>query len=69
MYREILFLIGFERGFVIFYGKFKLVKEVVFVVMILEILIENWESVDLNNKVEIIFLIVVLENEGGNIYI
>ncbi|EGT5274982.1 PTS 2-O-a-mannosyl-D-glycerate transporter subunit IIABC [Clostridioides difficile] len=69
MYRETLSPTGFERGLAIPHGKSKSVKEAAFAAMTLETPIENWESVDPNNKVEIIFLIAVPENEGGNTHI
>lgn len=69
MYRETLSPTGFERGLAIPHGKSKSVKEAAFAAMTLETPIEDWESVDPNNKVEIIFLIAVPENEGGNTHI
>ncbi|HFL3605170.1 TPA: PTS 2-O-a-mannosyl-D-glycerate transporter subunit IIABC [Clostridioides difficile] len=69
MYRETLSPTGFERGLAIPHGKSKSVKEAAFAAMTLETPIENWESVDPNNKVEIIFLIAVPENKGGNTHI
>ncbi|MBY2477238.1 PTS 2-O-a-mannosyl-D-glycerate transporter subunit IIABC [Clostridioides difficile] len=69
MYRETLSPTGFEKGLAIPHGKSKSVKEAAFAAMTLETPIENWESVNPDNKVELIFLIAVPESKGGDTHI
>lgn len=69
MHRETLSPTGFEGGLAIPHGKSKAVKEAAFAAMTLETPIEDWESIDPDNKVELIFLIAVPESQGGNTHI
>ncbi|GKZ02036.1 PTS 2-O-a-mannosyl-D-glycerate transporter subunit IIABC [Paraclostridium bifermentans] len=69
MHRETLSPTGFEGGLAIPHGKSNAVKEAAFAAMTLETPIENWESIDPDNKVELVFLIAVPESEAGNTHI
>ncbi|MGL5316184.1 MAG: fructose PTS transporter subunit IIA, partial [Peptostreptococcaceae bacterium] len=69
MHRETLSPTGFEGGLAIPHGKSKAVKEAAFAAMTLEKPIEDWESIDPDNKVELVFLIAVPESEGGSTHI
>lgn len=69
MHRETLSPTGFEGGLAIPHGKSKAVKEATFAAMTLEKPINDWESIDPDNKVELIFLIAVPESEGGSTHL
>jgi 2-O-A-mannosyl-D-glycerate PTS system EIIABC component len=69
MERESLTPTGFEAGLAVPHGKSKTVKEASFAVAKLKKPIEDWESVDENNKVELVFLLAIPEAEAGSTHI
>jgi len=60
---------GLEGGLAIPHGKSKAVKEASFAVAKLKKPIDNWESVDVNNKVELVFLLAIPEAEAGSTHL
>ncbi|MBS4208520.1 PTS 2-O-a-mannosyl-D-glycerate transporter subunit IIABC [Bacillus sp. FJAT-50079] len=69
MEREALSPTGFEGGLAIPHGKSSAVKEAVFAVATLEKPIETWESVDINNKVNLVILLAIPKEEEGSIHL
>ncbi|MGL5347688.1 MAG: PTS 2-O-a-mannosyl-D-glycerate transporter subunit IIABC [Peptostreptococcaceae bacterium] len=69
LHRETLSPTGFEAGLAIPHGKSKAVKEAAFAVMTLENPIEDWESLDPDNKVTLVFLLAIPESEGGSTHL
>ncbi|WP_058486555.1 PTS 2-O-a-mannosyl-D-glycerate transporter subunit IIABC [Defluviitalea phaphyphila] len=67
--REKLSPTGLEGGLAIPHGKSKAVKEASFAVAKLKKPIENWESIDPNNKVELVFLLAIPEEEAGSTHL
>src|SRR5699024_6855729 len=60
---------GFEGGLAIPHGKSKVVKEAAFAVTTLKTPISDWESVDPNNQVQLVFLLAIPESEAGNTHL
>lgn len=69
MDREALSPTGFEGGLAIPHGKSQAVKEAAFAVATLEKPIGSWESVDPNNKVELVFLLAIPKVEEGSLHL
>ncbi|MCQ2019122.1 PTS 2-O-a-mannosyl-D-glycerate transporter subunit IIABC (plasmid) [Clostridium butyricum] len=67
--REALSPTGFEAGLAVPHGKSNAVKEAAFAVAKLKRPISEWESVDENNKVELVFLLAILTSEAGSTHI
>lgn len=67
--REKLSATGLEAGLAIPHGKSKAVKEAAFAVALLKNPIEDWESVDENNKVKMVFLLAIPEAEAGSTHL
>ncbi len=69
MERESLSPTGFEGGLAIPHGKSSSVNEAAFAVLTLDKPISTWESVDPNNKVELVFLLAIPKDEGGSTHL
>lgn len=69
MERESLSPTGFEGGLAIPHGKSSTVKEAAFAVATLQKPIGSWESVDPNNKVELVFLLAIPKSEEGSTHL
>ncbi|WP_077623332.1 PTS 2-O-a-mannosyl-D-glycerate transporter subunit IIABC [Sediminibacillus massiliensis] len=69
MDREALSATGFEGGLAIPHGKSTAVKEASFAVATLNTPLEDWESIDENNKVELIILLAIPEAEAGSTHL
>ena len=67
--REALSPTGFEAGLAVPHGKSNAVKEAAFAVAKLKRPITEWESVDENNKVELVFLLAIPTSEAGSTHI
>lgn len=67
--RETLSPTGFEGGLAVPHGKSDAVKEASFAVAKLKKPISEWESVDENNKVELVFLLAIPKSEAGSTHI
>ncbi|TDT62850.1 PTS 2-O-a-mannosyl-D-glycerate transporter subunit IIABC [Fonticella tunisiensis] len=67
--REKLSPTGLEAGLAVPHGKSRAVKEASFAVAKLKKPIEDWESVDENNKVEFVFLLAIPEEEAGSTHL
>ncbi|KHD14699.1 PTS 2-O-a-mannosyl-D-glycerate transporter subunit IIABC [Clostridium butyricum] len=67
--REALSPTGFEAGLAVPHGKSNAVKEAAFAVAKLKRPISEWESVDENNKVELVFLLAIPTGEAGSTHI
>lgn len=67
--REALSPTGFEAGLAVPHGKSNAVKEAAFAVAKLRRPISEWESVDENNKVELVFLLAIPTSEAGSTHI
>jgi 2-O-A-mannosyl-D-glycerate PTS system EIIABC component len=67
--REALSPTGLEAGLAVPHGKSRAVKSAAFAVAKLQKPIENWESIDENNKVELVFLLAIPEEEAGSTHI
>lgn len=67
--REALSPTGIEAGLAIPHGKSKGVKKASFAAATLTTPINNWESVDPTNKVELIFLLAIPEVEAGDTHL
>ncbi|UOQ94580.1 PTS 2-O-a-mannosyl-D-glycerate transporter subunit IIABC [Halobacillus shinanisalinarum] len=67
--RESLSPTGFEGGLAIPHGKSTAVKEAAFAVATLETPLEDWESIDEENKVELVMLLAIPENEAGSTHL
>ncbi|WP_100010220.1 PTS 2-O-a-mannosyl-D-glycerate transporter subunit IIABC [Lentibacillus sediminis] len=67
--REKLSPTGFEGGLAIPHGKSKAVKEATFAVATLKTPLADWESVDPENRVELIFLLAIPDSEAGNTHL
>ena len=67
--REALSPTGFEAGLAVPHGKSNAVKEAAFAVAKLKRPIPEWESVDENNKVELVFLLAIPTSEAGSTHI
>lgn len=60
---------GLEKGLAIPHGKSATVKKATFAVARLEKPITDWESIDPNNEVELIFLLAIPEGESGSTHL
>lgn len=69
MEREALSPTGFEAGLAVPHGKSDAVLEASFAVATLKRPIEDWESVDEDNKVEFVFLLAIPTAEAGSTHI
>lgn len=67
--RETLSPTGFEGGLAIPHGKSSAVKEAGFAVATLKKPLEDWESIDENNKVELVMLLAIPEEEAGSTHL
>lgn len=67
--REKLSPTGFEGGLAVPHGKSSSVKEASFAVAILNKPMKEWESIDENNEVEIVFLLAIPTEEAGSTHI
>lgn len=69
MEREKLGVTGFEKGLAIPHGKSGAVKEACFAACVLEKPLTNWESIDPENQVELVFLLAIPESEAGSTHL
>lgn len=60
---------GMERGLAIPHGKSTAVKQATFAVARLKTPLEDWESIDPTNNVQLVFLIAIPESEGGSTHL
>ncbi|MCP3031704.1 fructose-specific PTS transporter subunit EIIC [Halobacillus sp. A1] len=67
--REKLSATGFEAGLAIPHGKSSAVKKAGFAVARLSKPINDWESIDPDNKVELVFLLAIPEGESGSTHL
>ncbi|WP_289891660.1 PTS 2-O-a-mannosyl-D-glycerate transporter subunit IIABC [Virgibacillus pantothenticus] len=67
--REKLSPTGFEGGIAIPHGKSIAVKEASFAVATLKNPIEDWESVDPNNQVQLVLLLAIPDKEAGDTHL
>lgn len=67
--REGLSATGFENGLAIPHGKSSSVKEAAFVVATTATPLNDWESIDPNNQVDLIFLMAIPEAESGSTHL
>ncbi|WP_371018869.1 PTS 2-O-a-mannosyl-D-glycerate transporter subunit IIABC [Pseudalkalibacillus sp. JSM 102089] len=67
--REKLSPTGFEGGLALPHGKSKGVKEAAFAVATVKKPIEDWESVDPTNQVDLVFLLAIPEAEAGSTHV
>ncbi|WAA12096.1 PTS 2-O-a-mannosyl-D-glycerate transporter subunit IIABC [Fervidibacillus halotolerans] len=67
--REKLSPTGFEGGLAIPHGKSNVVKEASFAVATVKQPITDWESIDPNNQVKLIFLLAIPESESGSTHL
>ncbi|WP_270181086.1 fructose-specific PTS transporter subunit EIIC [Alkalihalobacillus sp. CinArs1] len=67
--REELSPTGMERGLAIPHGKSSAVKKATFAVARLKTPLEDWESIDPTNNVQLVFLIAIPESEAGSTHL
>ena len=67
--REKVSATGMEAGLAIPHGKSSAVKKAGFAVARLSNPIDDWESIDPNNKVELVFLLAIPEGEAGSTHL
>lgn len=67
--REKLSPTGFEGGLAIPHGKSKAVKEAAFAIATLKTPVSDWESIDPANKVQLVILLAIPENEAGSTHL
>lgn len=60
---------GMEKGLAIPHGKSAAVKKAVFAAARLKTPVNDWESIDPNNKVQLVFLIAIPESEAGSTHL
>ena len=60
---------GMERGLAIPHGKSSVVKKAGFAVARLTTPLDDWESIDPTNKVQLVFLIAIPESEAGTTHL
>ncbi|MDP4549631.1 fructose-specific PTS transporter subunit EIIC [Alkalihalobacillus macyae] len=60
---------GMERGLAIPHGKSSVVKQATFAVARLTKPLDDWESIDPTNKVQLVFLIAIPESEAGTTHL
>ncbi|UOF90938.1 PTS 2-O-a-mannosyl-D-glycerate transporter subunit IIABC [Fodinisporobacter ferrooxydans] len=69
MEREKLSATGIEGGIAIPHGKSVAVKEAAFAIATLQKPLDTWESIDPNNRVELVILLAIPENEAGTTHL
>ncbi|WP_261133336.1 PTS 2-O-a-mannosyl-D-glycerate transporter subunit IIABC [Bacillus sp. Marseille-Q3570] len=69
MERETQSPTGFEGGLAIPHGKSDAVKEAAFAVATLPTPLEDWESIDENNKVQLVILLAIPDREAGSTHL
>ncbi|MFB5195836.1 fructose-specific PTS transporter subunit EIIC [Neobacillus sp. KR4-4] len=69
MEREQVSATGLEAGLAIPHGKSKAVKKAAFAVARLKDPVNKWESIDPNNKVKLVFLLAIPEEEAGSTHL
>lgn len=67
--REKLSPTGFEGGLAIPHGKSASVKEAAFAIAVLKTPLTDWESIDPNNKVQLVILLAIPEREAGSTHL
>ncbi|WP_240458680.1 fructose-specific PTS transporter subunit EIIC [Virgibacillus sp. Bac330] len=67
--RESVSPTGLESGLAIPHGKSRAVKKAVFAVARLRDEIDDWESVNPSNRVKLVFLLAIPENEAGSTHL
>lgn len=67
--RETLSPTGFEGGLAIPHGKSASVKEAAFAIATLKAPLTDWESIDPNNKVQLVILLAIPESEAGSTHL
>ncbi|MFI8685834.1 PTS 2-O-a-mannosyl-D-glycerate transporter subunit IIABC [Rossellomorea sp. NPDC077527] len=67
--REALSPTGFEGGLAIPHGKSTTVKEAAFAVATIEKPLTDWESIDPGNKVELVILLAIPDQEAGSTHL
>ncbi|KAF0819689.1 PTS system, 2-O-alpha-mannosyl-D-glycerate-specific IIA component [Bacillus sp. ZZV12-4809] len=67
--REKLSPTGFEGGLAIPHGKSASVKEAAFAIAVLKTPLADWESIDPNNKVQLVILLAIPEREAGSTHL
>ncbi|MGG3561288.1 fructose-specific PTS transporter subunit EIIC [Neobacillus rhizosphaerae] len=67
--REEISPTGLEKGLAIPHGKSSTVKKAVFAVARLRTPLNDWPSIDPSNKVQLVFLIAIPENEAGTTHL
>lgn len=67
--REKLSPTGFEGGLAIPHGKSASVKEAAFAIATLKAPLTDWESIDPNNKVQLVILLAIPESEAGSTHL
>ncbi|URT70578.1 PTS 2-O-a-mannosyl-D-glycerate transporter subunit IIABC [Cytobacillus firmus] len=67
--REKLSPTGFEGGLAIPHGKSASVKEAGFAIATLRTPLTDWESIDPNNKVQLVILLAIPESEAGSTHL
>lgn len=69
LYRETLGSTGVGMGLAIPHGKSKTVKKAAAAIAILKNKIEDWESIEENDKIELVVLLAIPESEGNDLYL
>lgn len=69
MKRESEGVTGMEKGLAIPHGKSSSVKEASFAVAVLEKPLDDWESLDPSNRVNLVFLLAIPEGEAGSTHL
>lgn len=69
LHREEISPTGLERGLAIPHGKSSTVKKAAFAVARLKTPLEDWESIDPTNKVQLVFLIAIPEGEADTTHL
>lgn len=69
LYRETLGSTGVGMGLAIPHGKSKTVKKASAAIAILKNKIEDWESIEENDKIELVVLLAIPESEGNDLYL
>ncbi|WP_040203546.1 PTS 2-O-a-mannosyl-D-glycerate transporter subunit IIABC [Neobacillus jeddahensis] len=67
--RETLSPTGFEGGLAIPHGKSTTVKEAAFAIATLKQPLTDWESIDPTNRVQLVILLAIPENEAGSTHL
>jgi 2-O-A-mannosyl-D-glycerate-specific PTS system IIC component len=67
--REKLSPTGFEGGLAIPHGKSATVKEAAFAVATLQTPLDTWESIDPDNRVELVILLAIPDEEAGSTHL